>query len=355
MARRTRLVAQLRELEDVLAGSLEEGGGERREQRLYHEVWDVLTQGAAFDEVLECSRRAAQLAGWIERHLERDRDHAIGKALLEHREFGASAKAVCAFWQVRKSEWDYLCELARYVGERVKRSGHGRPWPPEWLAEVEGYHEQMDVFVSDQALEDTLLGAWEAYFVPVPGKPGSRRREVYGVCFGSVKEEKRTERREGKQRALSIHIRRVALQLRARAGRSYIVPNRRSEEEHLRMARELFPHLELVGDFHSHPYASLDDLRGSRGWEYTPDDEEVNRAWSARLRELGYRPRVGMVLALAEGERSARPARSRQPNIVRVTFGRCQGYLAAYRIRPDGDYDKQGITLQRPAISTLGA
>jgi len=355
MARRTRLVTELLQLEREIDLSLErDGGGGRREKRLYRELWEVLTLGASLREVSACSSRAARSAKWIERHLGQTREHAVGKALLEHMEFGASTKAVCEFWGVRKSEWTYLRHLAGIVGERIARGVQRRAWPDEWRDEVQGHHEEMDVFVSDQALEDMLLGAWEAYFVPVPGKPRRRRTEVYGVCFGSVREEKRTEKGEGKQRALSIHVRRVALQLRARAGSRFVEPNRRSEEEHLRMAEQLFPHLELVGDFHSHPYISLQSLRRNHGWMYSPQDETANRRWCARLRALQYRPRVALILALAEGERTGRRAQAREPNVLRTTFGRCQGYLGAYRIKPDGSYGTDWIQLHRPAITGLG-
>ena len=354
MAQRTKLVMALRSLEAEIEASRErDGGGDSRALRLYRELWDALAAGAPFDAVAACSAEAAKLARWIERHLEGDRSHAIGKALLEHREFGASAATVCHAWGVRPSEWAYLRELARYVGERI-RGGAGRRWPTEWVTEVEAYHERVSVVVSDQALEDMLLGAWEAYFVPVPDKPRSRRSEVYGVCFGSIKEERHEHKGEGRQRYLSIHVRRVALQLRARAGRNYVVPNLRSEEEHVRMARELFPHLDLVGDFHSHPYATLADLQEARGWDYTAADEEDNQAWYERMRACGHQPRVGLILALAQGERSGRAARSRKANLIRTTFGRCQGYLAAYRMGRDGSYHADGVTLQRPAISRIG-
>jgi len=353
VARPSELVTRIRQLEaEIEKWVVVTGGGPRRGARLYREIWDVLTGGEEFESARECSRRAAGLASWIEKHLRKERGDAIGKALLEYTEFGASKASVCHGWRVRPSEWRYVVELAAWLGEKIRRGIPLRFWPSEWLSEVEGYHEQVAVIVENQALQDMMLGALEAYSVP-KGR-GSRYSEVYGVCFGSVKAEKRHARGVGSYQLLHVLVSRVALQLRAETTATYATREPRSEAVHLEMAHELFPHLDLVGDFHSHPYESLDTLRARRGWKYSRSDEEENREWVERLGKAGYRPRAGLILAVARAGTKRRVRRPPAPNVLRASLGRCHCYLAAYRINRDGTYSAGDVSLRCPTITGLG-
>jgi len=352
MGRPTMLVSKLRALEAEIEAWAQVNGRAASRDRLYREIWDVLTGGAAFEAVRECSRRASGLASWIASHLRRARDNALGKALLEYTELGASHVVACRRWGVRPSEWQYLLELASYLDEKVRRGVRLREWPAAWLSEAEEGHQEAVVLVEDQALQDMVLGALEAYSVP-KGR-GSRYSEVYGVCFGSVKTEQWETRGYGRQWLEHVLVRRVALQLRAQTTSGSVRRSPRSQAVHLEMAHDLFPHLDLVGDFHSHPYTTLERLRYCRGWEYTRGDEEDNVAWLAEIAEAGYHPRVGLILAIA---RAAKAQGGRHPaaNILRSTIGRCHCYLAAYRINRDGTYSTSDVTLRCPTITGLGA
>ncbi len=351
MARATALVTKLRALEAEIEGWAERnGGGTRRTARLYREVWEVLTGGGAFEAVRDCSRRARGLANWLERHIHHTRSDAPGKALLEHTEFGASRTAVCARWGIRPSEWAYLVELANWLGERVQPGRPLRLWPDEWLSEVEELHEHLNVVVEERALEDMLLGALEAYSVPRGrGRPYT---EVYGLCFGSVKTERRKTRGTGLVSEIHVLVRRVALQLRAHTSVRSFIPEPRSEAVHLEMAHELFPHLELVGDFHSHPYDTLAALRENRGWSFSPQDEDYNRTWVEELAQAGHRPRAGLILAIARAGRRT-VAQSPGPNILRAVIGQCHCFLAAYRINRDGTYGADDVVLRCSALTGM--
>ena len=351
MGRPARLVSKLRSLENEIAGCpAPNGHAASREAQLYREVWDVLTSEARFAAVRECSRRAAGLASWIERHLRKERRDAIGKALLEHTELDASQAAVCRRWHIRDSEWRYVVELGAKADRKVQRGVPLQTWPKSWFAEAADGHEEAVVMVEVQALQDMVLGALEAYSVP-KGR-GSRYNEVYGVCFGSVKTEEWDSRGSGRQSLVYIVVNRVALQLRAQTTGSSVMRSPRSEAVHLAMAHELFPHVELVGDFHSHPYTTLEQLRAYRGWQYTPSDEEDNLAWFEELAEAGYRPRVGLILALARSSKT-RAGRPPAPNVLRTTIGRCRCYLAAYRINRDGTYSSTAVSIRCPTITGL--
>jgi len=352
MARPSVLVSSLRALEgEIEAWLAATRGGPRLREDLYREIWDVLTGAGAFDQVRACSRRASGLATRIEQRVHKRRGDALGKAVLEHTHFGATQASACRRWKVHASEWRYVAELAEFLGEQVRPGLPLRTWPGGWLSEVEEHHEEVAVLVEDQALQDMVLGALEAYSVP-KGR-GNRYTEVYGVCFGSLKAEERKARGWGRRQLLHVLVRRVALQLRALTTSTYTVRSARSQSVHLAMAHDLFPHLDLVGDFHSHPYDTLEELRESGGWNYTASDEDDNRAWVGGLAEAGYRPRVGLILALARASRAGR-GEGPAPNVLRAMVGRCHCYLAAYRINRDGSYSAEDVSLRCPAVTGLG-
>lgn len=352
MARPTELVSKLRALESEIE-SWAEGrrGRTRRSGALYRELWNVLTAGDTFQEIPDCCPAARRLAKQLDRLL-RKKGHALGKALIEYTVFGTSAATVRRTWGVGASEWAYLMELARWVGERVRRGAERREWPAEWFSEVEQRHERITAHVSPQALEDMLLGAYEAYWVPKG--PGSRYTEVYGLCFGSVRTTRRRSRGLGRHSHVSVYVRRVAICLRAQATASSVERDPRSEEAHLEIASALFPHDHLVGDFHSHPYPSLPKLQAQRGWEYSSDDESDNREWFTDLLEDRRRPRVGLILAVAAVGRRGKPADAPAQNVLRAQIGDCHAYLAAYRINRDGSYSDTDIQLRCAAITGLG-
>lgn len=47
--------------------------------------------------------------------------------------------------------------------------------------------------------------------------------------------------------------------------------------------RRYWPQLDLVGSFHSHPYANLEEVRGIKGWQASPGDQEY---WPSFHEEL---------------------------------------------------------------------
>ena len=352
MGRPTELVSKLRALESEIDSWAEsQRGRSRRCAALYRELWGVLAAGDTFQEIPDCSRTARSLCKQLDGLL-RKKGHALGKALIEYTVFGTSAAAVRRTWRVGASEWAYLMELATWVGERVRRGAERRKWPPEWFSEVEQRHECITAEVSRQALEDMLLGAYEAYWVPKG--PGGRYTEVYGECFGSVRTARQRSRGLGRHSDVSVSVRRVALHLRARATAGSVEPDPRSEGAHLEIASALFPHDDVVGDFHSHPYDTLGKLRTARGWEYSPPDEAVNREWLAAMRQAGHRPRVGLILAVARVGRRGKPGEAPAQNVLRTQIGDCHAYLAAYRINRDGSYSDTNIQLRCAAITGLG-
>ena len=91
-----------------------------------------------------------------------------------------------------------------------------------------------------------------------------------------------------------------------------------------------------------------------RGWHYSEFDQKVNIEWCEKLRRLGHRPRVALILTITRAARQVTGNGENwqgYPNVVRATIGRCHCFIAAYRIRPDGRYSMENITLKCPHLA----
>ena len=139
--------------------------------------------------------------------------------------------------------------------------------------------ERLHVHLEARALEDILLAAAEGYKV-APGR-GYKYTEVFGLCFGSV----RRKATRWHSHDLFVNVARVATQMRAKATASEVMPNSKSLAAHLEVSNRFFPHLEVVGDYHTHPYKTLSKLLQSKGWEHSDMDEQSLPSFFEEVRE----------------------------------------------------------------------
>ncbi len=210
---------------------------------------------------------------------------------------------------------------------------------------VDAHLERVRILIEPRALEDLLLAAAETYVVPARGK-GNRYTECYGICYGSRRDHAPLS--DGRFRR-TVYVSRIVTQLRARANAHEVYPNSQSAKVHGEVADKLFSHLAVVGDYHTHPYASLTRLRSVKGWQYSGQDEEHIAGWIDDQRTVGHDPRFSLVVAVARGKRQGKPmvpARNR----VRVWLGSLFLEIAAFRILHDRKYDDE-IELELPAAT----
>jgi hypothetical protein len=216
----------------------------------------------------------------------------------------------------------------------------------DWAFVVDEKHEDIVVWLDDKAVEDIVLVALEAYAVPRRGVPFT---ETYGICFGSTKTTEEKRMAHGKHLVRHIEVESVHIQLRAECYSSKVTYDLRSLETQMEVAKVLFPHLDIVGDFHTHPYRTVGDLKKYRGWRFSGSDEAVIPTWVDPLREKGYHPRASLIVAVATGgKRITRPGRFKR-NVMRFSVNKYHFYVACYRIIGDR-YSDANITLQSIAI-----
>jgi proteasome lid subunit RPN8/RPN11 len=242
---------------------------------------------------------------------------------------------------MHQADLDYVLELLEAVG--LTPHDVERDQAPYVGAAVAAEREALLVRLEARALEDMLLAAAEGY--EVSPRRGVKYTEVFGLCFGSTRNLATNKDAD----ELHINVGRIATQMRARATASEVSPNWRSLESQLAVADRFFPHFEVVGDYHTHPYGSFAALLQSKGWEHSDADEESIDYFVGKVRAHQSRPRFSIIVAVATGGRSGSGAYRRSRNVVQVSVKELFFVIAGYRIRLDGTYD-QNLDLSLPAM-----
>jgi len=141
-------------------------------------------------------------------------------------------------------------------------------------------------------------------------------------------------------------------QLSAVTSPRHVEPNYRSLDAVARAAATLFPQHQLMGDFHSHVFNDIGELRYNRGWEPSDWDAGFSMQWTRLMRELGYHPQVDLVIAIARcNRRVPHSHHARMGHTLQATVGDCRAVIGAYRILQSGSYATEGVRLSVPGIA----
>lgn len=271
-------------------------------------------------------------------------NYAVLKAIYDHAQMGTGLRSACLLWGCSPSDAIAAKELAQALGRRLG-SFMDDPLELGCLGEVIAYREEVVVYLSHRALEDMLLATLEGYQVPKTLK--SRFTEVYGLCLGMVRDEKLSKKGGGKYRRRYIYAQQAPVQLRAKGTKDHVWPNSRSLETQLDAAKVLFPHLEVIGDFHSHPYKSARNICREKKWEPTKDDEDFNREWIKTMRDYHHNPRVGFIIAIGKQKRASRDMMSpKNSNVYFMSIGGNLLAISVYRILQDATYEIEATAIK---------
>jgi hypothetical protein len=272
-------------------------------------------------------------------------DSSVARAVCAHYRYGRSRARAQKEYRVSDTEWQYVDDLAREVNLPVREFYRSIDFVPEEHDWHDGLEEQLvrvEVSLDPRGLEDMLLAALECCRSPAPGK--RKGREVYGVNLGMGLAEEEEVRGAGTTVLQRFHVTRSQPLLSAEADYERVYPNMKSLGLLFQATRDLFPHYSVVGEFHSHPYDCLEDLEGRRGWE--PSNEDEDKDYCEDLEDMGHRPRLMFVVAIA---RCARPVSvGRQgglDNTLRLSFGGCRAVVGASRILLSGRLTQRNIHL----------
>lgn len=349
----TKLVRDLRRLRERIEHTYGRNGNQRAaRRRAYVELLGVLNGTRSFEAIPHDIPHTAGLTQRIHHRLSEESEYALPRAVYETSRYAASIDGLIARGRVHGSEWEFLQDIARNVNLPIDHELRNVSTPPGWMIDVDESHEYVRVWLRELALQDMLMAALESYLVPAgSGRPST---EVYGSVFGSFRQLAPKKNGIGRIARVEFNVERICIQHRARGTPSEVVVDERSERTHLAMSEELFPYWHLLGDFHTHTYRSLEELLRRGGWQYSPTDEQMNVEWVQRIRALGHRPRLALILAIAHAGRRGGPPRENwrgHPNVLRATIGRCHCFISAFRIRADGRYAREPVELKCPHLA----
>lgn len=217
----------------------------------------------------------------------------------------------------------------------------------DWRNDVEKTQVAVDVYISNKALESLMLAAMECYLVS-KGK-GFKYTEVFGVCFGNSRFEDGHNRISGIKQRQHIHIERFVAQIRGEATASEVVPNPKSLGVQHDIREIFFPHEDIVGFFHTHPYRTRAYVQNPRiGIIESKHDKELAISWQKELYQLsGDIARVSVILAIGrtKNEKNTMISKRRKDNVIDFAFKNYACAVSCYRIGLDGSTSSDGLRL----------
>lgn len=177
------------------------------------------------------------------------------------------------------------------------------------------------VQISEQALMQIHLAALESYLGWPRGQPNRGWVETIGYLWGH-------EIRLAHQKTL-YSVQYVSIDTNATRRKQSATSSVGDLEIKKSAIQSFWPHLEFLGDFHTHPNNHYVEVIRYRDWEFSRADfhsvEEAAGYWL----EQGYR--VGLVMAVAQlDKRSAKAPRIMTSQTWEWTLGNLRFWLAAY-------------------------
>jgi hypothetical protein len=126
------------------------------------------------------------------------------------------------------------------------------------------------IIVEDQVLPVLMSAAIEAFDHEhkTPRGKGSSGLETYGLLWGYVIPSKSADS------ASKIIVTTATIETSAVRHKDWVQPNWESIEAKKELIEQYWPHLELVGTFHSHPYELPNDVKEVKGWRASEGDRE---------------------------------------------------------------------------------
>ncbi|MCY3811151.1 MAG: hypothetical protein OXH15_05095 [Gammaproteobacteria bacterium] len=187
------------------------------------------------------------------------------------------------------------------------------------------FDKDVTVHVTDSALMHLLLAGMESYRAKRHGA-----LETGGLLWGFIKDETDSEMDH-------ITIEHVSTDTYAKRKPDSVALSDRTTSAKRDVIEQRWPHLSMIGDFHTHPYTNYTEAVDNKGWEFSRGDFEwyenghTAESWAGR---------VGLVLAIAGLQRyhkdnhATTRVRSRYGNTLQWQLGRYRFWLSAYSVDP---------------------
>lgn len=140
----------------------------------------------------------------------------------------------------------------------------------------------INILIEDHAVPQLLTSAIEAYEIlhkPSLRSKGKDQLETYGLLWGYIlpeREEIPATDYLPSARAIDprIIVTTATIETSAIRDNHQVLPDMQSLLAKRDFMRQYWPHLELVGTFHSHPYESYEDVMDAKGWRASDEEKE---------------------------------------------------------------------------------
>lgn len=128
----------------------------------------------------------------------------------------------------------------------------------------------LEITIEDHVVPQLMTSALEAYdHGQHLGRKRESKIETFGLLWGYV-----IEGRDGQQPRVIATM--STVETSAKRTTEYVSPNFESLRMKREFMRKYWPHIDIVGTFHSHPYNTRDDVLNNKGWEAsTPTNSAV--------------------------------------------------------------------------------
>lgn len=182
------------------------------------------------------------------------------------------------------------------------------------------------VIVNQNAATEMLMAGLEAY---TNGRLGpSRGRSKWTETFGHLWGYRKID-----SLGMVHVVDHVSISVLAERKRFEVKPDPEVQRLKAAIARHMRPEWTLLGDIHTHPYASDTVVRTNKGWHYSQQDEDHAVGDNDLWRFTGRMPLM-LVLSICRIQRVraslAWDQTHPQPNVVCCNMGEYRFHLAAY-------------------------
>jgi hypothetical protein len=128
----------------------------------------------------------------------------------------------------------------------------------------------ISVFVEDNVVPCLFTSAIEAYEInhKSPRGRGRNKLEAFGLLWGYAL----PSRGDLPDRFVVVM---ATIETSAVRHSDWVLPQPESIEAKRDFIRDYWPHLELIGTFHTHPYESLSEVKSIMGWRASEDGDKL--------------------------------------------------------------------------------
>lgn len=282
----------------------------------------------------------------------------IPNSLYAHYVYGRSQKDSGEAWNVARTEWDYVHELGKQcknpLGDHYY-SQYGYMDENEATAYIDNVEEKFGsirIILDYRAIEDMVIPAVEAFLIPKTGK--RKGSEIYGICAGMSGSENILRGSNVKQNITNVYVTRSIPSMTADGNYNSVSWTQEQIDTLMKTLTDMLPAFELVGDFHTHPYPDMKELKRNNGWEFSDGDKDDLPRWNKSVQEQGHQPYFSLVTAIAVNcKTSCNGHYQSMKNALQISVGGCKLIIHAYRILSSGKHSTKNIELITNGMKTI--